>query len=632
MIRHLLSLIVIFGLTGVLAPRAQTAESVVADGVLDTLIVSGSRIADGARAQVSRTVIDAAEIAIRQPANVTELLRQVAGINVIAQGGRGGLASVVMRGGESNFVVVVIDGVKVNDPTNTRGGSFDFSTLDVQSIERVEVIRGPLSSVHGADALAGVISITTLKGRGRPAATLSLGAGSDDQTTASVSLAGERGRVNYGLALSSSDDGETVAGSQYEDSTLSGRLHWQGERSRATGAVRWLDAKAGGYPEDSGGARLAVLDALASQELSEWHFGLSGERDFDSGLITKVSASHLEREDESDSPGIAAGAFSGVPPNRADTEFDRSQLTMTVAGSYPQTDWLLGVEWQRETGRATGSIDFGVEIPTDFELRRDTDSVFAEFEHRADAFALQMSARRDFADDSRAETTHKIGVQWQSPAAATAVRLSWSEAYKLPSFFALAHPLVGNPSLRPETARSWELGFAQTTADAGEFRLSVYQTDYADLIDFDPDAFTNVNRASVEAEGAELDWSRQFGDDAALSAHLSYQNTRVIGEAAELRGRPLWRGGAAAYWGVRDNARVSLSVLYLDRYFEASIPTGLVELAGYWRTDLALSMTLSKRLQAVVALDNIFGERYEEALGFRAPERHFRVRLSYSFL
>ena len=147
-------------LTGALV--CHSAVSAENESSLETIVVTASRL-DRSVAELaqSATIVDRAEIEARQFASVTELLRHLPGVNVIQQGARGGVTSVVIRGGESNFTVVLIDGVKVNDPTNTRGGSYDFSYLDIASVERVEIVRGPMSAVYGSDALAGVINIVT---------------------------------------------------------------------------------------------------------------------------------------------------------------------------------------------------------------------------------------------------------------------------------------------------------------------------------------------------------------------------------------------------------------------------------------------------------------------------------------
>ena len=114
------------------------------------------------------TVISRAQIEAQQVESVTELLRQVPGVHIDQAGSRGGTSSVYLRGSDPNFTVVMIDGIKLNDPTNSRGGSFDFSKLSTDSIERIEIVRGPLSAVYGSDAVGGVINIITRRGEGGP--------------------------------------------------------------------------------------------------------------------------------------------------------------------------------------------------------------------------------------------------------------------------------------------------------------------------------------------------------------------------------------------------------------------------------------------------------------------------------
>ena len=103
----------------------------------------------------------------RSPRKLADLLRRVAGVHVDQVGGRGGTGSLYMRGADPNYTLVLVDGVRVNDPTNARGGSFDFSALDIADVERVEIARGPYSAVYGGDALAGVINIVTRHARAR---------------------------------------------------------------------------------------------------------------------------------------------------------------------------------------------------------------------------------------------------------------------------------------------------------------------------------------------------------------------------------------------------------------------------------------------------------------------------------
>src|SRR3954462_2878173 len=133
---------------------AQTAEH---------SVLTATRLGDeDTRAKVS--VMDAATIAARNPGSAVDLLRDLSRLFVEQSGGRGSVVSLFTRGAKPNFTLVLLDGVKANDPTNTRGGSYDFSTLDLNDIARVEFVRGPASAIYGSDAVGGVINMISRRG------------------------------------------------------------------------------------------------------------------------------------------------------------------------------------------------------------------------------------------------------------------------------------------------------------------------------------------------------------------------------------------------------------------------------------------------------------------------------------
>ena len=124
--------------------------------------MTGSRVAtprDDVAANI--TVLSREDFEVEKPRQLADILRRVAGVHMDQVGGRGGTGSLYLRGADPNYTLVLVDGVRVNDPTNARGGSFDSSTFDVADIERVEIARGPYSAVYGGDALAGVVNIVT---------------------------------------------------------------------------------------------------------------------------------------------------------------------------------------------------------------------------------------------------------------------------------------------------------------------------------------------------------------------------------------------------------------------------------------------------------------------------------------
>ncbi|MDA0790768.1 MAG: TonB-dependent receptor plug domain-containing protein [Proteobacteria bacterium] len=146
---------------------------------MENIIVTGTRLDATVEVMPGHvTVIDRALIEQRNDASVLDLLRSVSGVHVTQLGGRGGISSVHIRGAEPNFTIVLVDGIKVNDPNNTDGGSFDFSTLNLSQIERIEIARGAQSSVYGSDGLSGIISIST-RSAAEPGVVISAEAGAD---------------------------------------------------------------------------------------------------------------------------------------------------------------------------------------------------------------------------------------------------------------------------------------------------------------------------------------------------------------------------------------------------------------------------------------------------------------------
>lgn len=602
------------------------------DRSVDTIVVTASFL-DRPESSVTQsvTVIDRQEIENSQVANVTELLRRVVGVNVIQQGGRGGITSAVMRGGEANFTVVLIDGIKVNDSTNTRGGSYDFSYLDIASIDRIEIVRGPMSAVYGSDALAGVINIITRTQDDESRFNAEVGGHGLQSGYLSTSFDG--GVVNGRLGVRALNEDGDIEGASYEDWGLDGSLAIDlGASNQAGVQFRYQDATSSSFPEDSGGPALAVLREPDQRETLESHLRLFADWELPRNWAGHVAASRYERDELSDSVGIAPGVFDGVPPNSADTTFTRNQFLLSAKRQLAENLTLLvGGEWQREEGRSSGIIDIGFPLPTDFRLERDTVSAFADIEWSLPRANLQASVRWDNPDEIDAEFSVRAGILVPLAGDNGALTVNWGEAFKAPSFFALAHPLVGNPNLLSESANSFDIGYRRQIGRSTRIELGVYRNRFENFIDFDPVLFTNVNRSEVTTEGAEL--KAEFDASAALSinAHLTYGDGDIRNSDAELRGRPNWRGGIGFEWSVQERWLIAANLLYLDEFFESSVATGGVFLDGYERLDIAVSYQLSEKLRFGLAIDNALDADYFEAVGFPSAGARARFNVSTSF-
>ena len=246
-----------------------------ADG-LETVIATGTRL-PAAAPIVASSVLDAEQIARRNDPDITELLTAVPGVYVESAGSRGSIGSLFLRGGEANFTQVFVDGVQVNDPTNTRGGSFDFAALDVDEVERIEVVRGPLSSIYGSDALAGVIQIFTNEPSAQPRWRAGYDTGGTGLWRARLGSTGGFGRASsYSVQATSEQDSQDRDSGAYRGRALSGSIGLgSGENLDIELHARHAESESRAFPDASGGPRLASLREQDSRDASDDTLGFA---------------------------------------------------------------------------------------------------------------------------------------------------------------------------------------------------------------------------------------------------------------------------------------------------------------------------------------------------------------------
>jgi len=202
--------------------NADSAEFLV-DERPESIVVTASRLNQSID-ELSQSVelITRDEIERLWASSAAEVLRQVPGTNVIQQGGRGGGGAILLRGGEPNFTVVLIDGVQVNDPTNSRGGSYDISSLEQAQVDNVELVFGTMSPVYGSDALSGVVNFIT---RGAESgSSVSAEVGTQGYGSLSGFYGDTLGNVDVGVGVFATDDEGDVQGSDYSARGLNGKL------------------------------------------------------------------------------------------------------------------------------------------------------------------------------------------------------------------------------------------------------------------------------------------------------------------------------------------------------------------------------------------------------------------------
>lgn len=583
----------------------------------------------------SVSVLDAREIAALNKTTVADLLKTLPGLLVEEQGGPGGLTAVSVRGGEANFTLVLVDGVEVNDPTNSRGGGFDFANLNPNRIDRIEVVRGAQSAVYGSDAVAGVINIITRRPEEGHQQTASAEWGEDDYRDYGASALGTVGGFSYTAELAHRDDGEPVQGSERKSDSANLRLGWRpGDAHAFNIGYRYLDGDRESYPEQSGGPEYAVTDDLDKIDYTQ-HI-LSGDWTFDvmPDWRSVLKASRFEAEEDFVSPGIAP--YFEVPPNATDSDFTRDYFNWTNALTVSQSVTLnVGADFRREDGDSEGYLEFfGNRSPTDFDLDRDSRGYFGGITATPhEALLLQGSVRYDDPEDFDSETSWKAGAKY-TPVSAVTVAANWGESYKLPSFYALGQALIGNPDLKPEQGESWDVGIAWQAIDRLRLAATWFDNDFKDLVDFDDTVFRTVNRSKVQTSGLELQADWLALDTLSLRAQGTYTDLDLKSdEDTRLTGRPQWTAGGVVQWRVTDGWSTSLDYQFTGKQWATSRHTGeevAEKLDSFHRVDWVLQWQVASAWQLQLSVDNALDNDYETAVGFPAPDRQFRLGVEFT--
>jgi outer membrane cobalamin receptor len=579
------------------------------------------------------TVIDEPSIEVQHAGDVIDLLRVTPGISVTQPGGPGGISEVFLRSAESNFTVVLIDGVRVNDPSNPRGGGYDFSTLSAAEIERIEVARGALSAVHGSDAMAGVINIVTKRPR-RDVAGVSthVEAGTDSFQRASAMLSGPLREDMAGSVKGTyTDFGDAVTGSTQRIASLQADLDY-GESDRGLGSVRsgarYVERNRKSFPDASGGPSYAVLRDSEQSQAKESSVWAHGTRAFSPAWSMDTTATYFRRREETVTPPIVPGEFEGVPGSDSTSRFQRAQVTVAQRYAFsPRIELGAGIDMQLEDGERNGFLDLGfAQLPSNFDLDRVTRAAYAEARLRIDpGLELYGAARLDDSDDDRSRGSGRLALRYDHATTGTSIQAGWSNGHKQPSFYSLGDTLVGNPDLEVETSETFEIGVEQAFAQrALVASLTMFNTDYEDLIDFDFATFRLVNRSRVQIDGVEAALSWQLTPTLSARAHATLTDIDLGDNAAELLYRPEEYGGVQATWRWQDQWSAHAQLQYVGERAGSSVPTGDRTLGSYHRVDVAVSHDFSDRLTLFGAVDNLLDKDYQEALGF--PNAGIQVR------
>ncbi|WP_095159364.1 TonB-dependent receptor domain-containing protein [Pseudomonas sp. Irchel 3E13] len=594
-------------------PTPLLAEPLDRDAALqlpDVVISANRQVEDRNQSASASTVFTRDDIERLQPSNVTDLLTRVPGVQVARTGGRGSLPGIFIRGTKSAQSLVLVDGQRI---ANTSSGDSGLQYLDIGQIERVEVLRGSRSAIYGSDAMGGVIQIFTRRGSEQNLhANLRLAVGSQQTVQRSLGLSGgdERTRFSLGASLDESagidDTRQSYASDSdhdaYRNRSVSLSLSHQLGENLEVGANlldsrgrREFDNPFGRYIEETGAVVpqapysdftvSSVGTWLAAQITEQWH--------------SRVDLAHSENRDRSRDK---LSSQSDVLNTYRDAITWQNDLNLNDRHSL-----MLGGD--AYVDRLHANVDFA-------EDSRWNRAAFVQHRYQGEHFSTELGLRRDrnqqFGGQNTWSASLTLPVNVDND-----VLLSYSEGFRAPTFNDLYYPGFGNPNLKPERSKSYELQWRSQLSEDSRLETSLYRTDLRDAIIF-RDIPYNVSQARIIGFEAALkqDWN---GWQSQLAVALMDPRDRESGHTLERRARRTLsldldrqfdRLGLGASWQ-------AVSSSYADDKNQR-------QLGGYGLLGARASWRLTPEVRLELKADNLLDKDYA-----RAQYNHFGTDYGY---
>ncbi|MCY1400432.1 Vitamin B12 transporter BtuB [compost metagenome] len=568
----------------------------------DVVISADRQVQARNDSSAANTVFTREDIDRLQPSSVTDLLRRVPGVQVVQTGGRGSLPGINIRGTRSAQSLVLVDGQRIG--TSTSGDS-NLQHLNIEQIERVEVLRGSRSVLYGSDAIGGVIQIFTRRGT-EPGLQprLHLGFGSNQTWERSMNLSGgdEQTRFNLGASLD-----ETAGINRTHESFPSDGDH-DAYRNKA------LSLSLSHAFNDDLQAGLNVLDNRGKSEFDN-PFGrfdpntreVFEQQPYNDFTVSSVSSYVDARINERWNSRVELGHSE----NR-ETSLDKLSDEHSVFNTYRdsaswQNDFsvdqrnslLLGADWYED--RINSSTPFD-------EDSRWNRAAFIQHRFEGDGLSTELGLRRDqnqqFGGQNSWSGTFTLPLD-----NANDVLLTYSEGFRAPTFNDLYYPGFSNPNLKPETSKSYELQWRSQLTETSRLETSLYRTNLEDAIIFGSNSRPE-NVASARIDGFEAALKQElFGWQSNLGVAIIDPRDRDSGHTLARRARRTLsldldrqfdRLGLGASWQ-------AVSSSYDDE-------NNLQRLGGYALLGLRSSWLLNREIALEMKVDNLLDKSYSRAL------------------
>jgi vitamin B12 transporter len=574
----------------------------------------------------SITLITAQDIQDHQWRTVPDALQEVPGVDVVQSGGPGGQTSVFIRGANSNHTKVLIDGIEANDPS-TPGDGFDFGQALTGGLARIEVLRGPQSSLYGSDALGGVINIVTRQGQGAPRLDATVEGGSFDTFNQSAVMSGSEKRLSYAFSvdhvhvgatpvtpLDLLAPGETRNDDRYDNLTLGTKLGV--DLNSVVGfslVARYVDSDLKFTSENYDLYPAPDIPDAAQTDQKERQVFARGEARvnlFDGRFANVFGLGYTDYHTRTASPDDGFGASTSF------SDGDRLKFDWRGTLALSKTETLvLGAEDRRD--RIFGQND-----------ARDSERAgYAELQsHPFANFSGAISVRYDADDRFGDKLTWRIAPAYTIAATGTLLKASYGTGFKAPTltqlFVSFPPYYLANPNLRPEESEGYDAGFEQPLfGNALRFGVTGFHDAIRNLITDNADFTTDINIGRATTYGAESFIAVAPMRQVSLRVDYTYLVARDDIAQQELLRRPKTKIDFTAVWRPTDQLTLSATGLYVGARVDGNRDFSIPRLtAGPYATfGVAGEYAVTKILTVFARIDNLADRKYEDPVGFQRP-------------
>lgn len=589
---------------------------------LEEVVVTASRTEQPISEVIgSVTVITRDEIEKRQAQSLQELLRGELGIDITNQGGQGKISNIFMRGANSNQTLILLDGQRLDSASD---GATRIEFIPVDQIERIEIVRGPRSSLYGSDAIGGVIQIFTRK---------------NDGISASISTGSN---ATHGLSAGYGLDNDNL------------RLRLNGTYLQSEGfdtTMHSIEPDSDGYKNKSLNGHIGYkFGQFADIEIKTLY--TTGYTKFDGWLPNEetnfiINTPNLKlRINPNDFISITAASGSASNKNETFTDgtyeykFNTTKKTSSVQIDITkdQIQFALGLDHNKDT------LDSDT-LYTSTE--RNSRGLFEQLTFSGDRFIINQSLRLDNIDAIGSHDTYNLGYKWFSADHSTSFNAGFGQGFHVPTFNDLYFPYyhedasiynyftpytyIPNPKLKPESSKSFELGVSGSSLGI-EWSLQGYRTIVSDLIDGNHEIDTNIfsprNISKARLEGTELS-IRKTTQKLSTALSYTYQNPISLDPASykNILIRRARQSGRINIGYLLDHAHVSSNINIIGPRFEDIGNT--TSMGGYTTVDLLGSIPLRSGFSVDAKITNAFDHQYETVKSYNQEGRGFYLTLRY---